>query len=52
VKGSTRSYGGSVVSGGNGAGEEPCGDALLNGCAESRRIACVMVGWKRPPYCE
>jgi hypothetical protein len=23
-----------------------------NGCADRRRIACVMVGWKRPPYGE
>ena len=23
-----------------------------NGCADRRRIACVMVGWKRPPYSE
>lgn len=23
-----------------------------NGCAERRRIACVMVGWNKPPYCE
>lgn len=23
-----------------------------NGCAERRRIACVMVGWNMPPYCE
>jgi hypothetical protein len=23
-----------------------------NGCADRRRIACVMVGWKGPPYCE
>lgn len=22
------------------------------GCAERRRIACVMVGWNKPPYCE
>jgi hypothetical protein len=49
---------GSVMSGdlGFSEGEEwavlGLGSEEENGCADRRRIACVMVGWKRPPYCE
>jgi hypothetical protein len=49
---------GSVMSGDLGLsdGEERAvlglGSEEENGCAERRRIACVMVGWKGPPYCE
>lgn len=34
------------------AGNEDGGKVFVNGARERRRIACVIVGWKRPPWGE